>query len=176
VSGAHSKLSLYCTPNFSAHSATLAQQTIAVLHTTLFSIRAFVAQQTLAVLQTTFSADNSTEAQQSIVYFTQHYCADCATLTQQIIAVLHNTLFIRQWHCNTANYSYTAHQIIQQTVPQKHSKLSLYCTPKYSSLSVTETQQSIAALHATIFSTQCHFSTANSLCTANHIIRQTLSQ
>ena len=133
----HSKLSLYCIPHYSAESAIVAQQTIAVLHTTLFSRQCHcstanylctahhIIQQTVPLYQSKLS-----------LYSTPHYSIDSANVADQSIAVRHTTLFSRQCHCNkaiyrctvqqiihtqchssTANYRCTAHRIIQQTVP-----------------------------------------------------------
>jgi len=108
------------------------------------------------------------------LYCTPHNSADSATVEQQSIAVLHTALFSRQSHCSTANFRCTAHQIIQQTVPLRHSKLSLYSTPHYSADSATLSQHSIAVLHTTLFSRQCYVSTAIYRCIVHHIIQLTM--
>ena len=106
---------------------------------------------------------------------------------------MHTTLYSRLCHCsranyrctthlivqqtlplNTANYCCTAHHVIQQSVPLQHSKLSLSCTPHYSAYSVSVTQKTLAVLHTTLFSIQCHFSRANYRCIAHHIFQQTV--
>ena len=133
----HSNLSLYYTPHYSAESATVAPQTIAVMHTTLFSIqchcsRAISPCKLHHIMQQNVPMKNSYLK----LYCTPNYSANYATVSQQTIAVLqsilfsrqchsskktiavlHTTLFSRESHCSQITYRCNAHEIILQTVP-----------------------------------------------------------
>jgi len=118
VSLEHSNLSLYFTKYYSEDSDTVAQQSVAVLHTALFSKQClsntvicrctaqYIMQQTVPLYHSNLS-----------LYCTTYYSADSATVAQQTIAVLHNILFSRLCQCITAIYCCTAHRIIQHTAP-----------------------------------------------------------
>jgi len=148
---------LYCTQHYSADGATVTQQSIAVLYTTLFSRQCNISIAIYRcnahhIIQLTVHCNTTISRciahhiiQQSeplkhiklSLYCTPHYSADGASVTQQTIVVQHTTLFSRQCNCSTAVNRCTAHHIIQQTVPLKHSNLSLCCTPHYSAESAT---------------------------------------
>jgi len=114
----HSKLSLYSTLHYSADSATVAKQTIAVLHTTLFSRKCHCSTAIYRctanrIIHQTVPMYHS----KLTLYCTPYYSADSATVAQNTFAELHIKLFSRQFHCSTAKYRCTTHHIIQQTVP-----------------------------------------------------------
>jgi len=109
----NTNLSLYCTLHYSAHHVTLAQQSIAVFHTTLFSR---LCQSSTAYYR--FTSHHIIQQEVPLhhsklsLYCTPHYLAERAPLAQQSIAVLHTTLFSTRCNCNTAIYRCTTHHII----------------------------------------------------------------
>jgi len=151
----HRILSLYCTPHYSADCATLPQQFIAVLHTTLFSRLCYSTTAIYRctahhiILQTVLLYHSNLS-----LYNTPHHSAESDTEAQKYFAVLHTTLFSRQFH------------ITQKCIAVLHTTLfSRQCHI---------TQKSIAVLHTTLFSRQCHCNTEIYRCTARQIIQQTM--
>ena len=151
----HSNLSLYCTQHYSEERAILAQQSIAVLHSTLFRRKSYFST---AIYRCTarhnIQQAVSLQHNKLSLYCIPNYSAEIVTVAQQHIPVLQTKLFSSQCHYSTAIYRCTAQNIIQQTA--------------------TVAQQTFAVLQTTLFSRMCHCSIAIYRCIAHQIIQQTV--